>query len=165
MINFAGDFLTLFLPLFVALLLGALIGIERSIAGKTAGMRTYGLVAMSATLFILTSQLLPDDMQGDVLRFPAGIISGIGFIGAGLIIFKKEQSTLSGLTTAAGLWICAGVGIAVGYGFYALALAATLLTLVVFSLLWDFEQVLVKAAQARGIYSEEEKEEKQAYEK
>jgi putative Mg2+ transporter-C (MgtC) family protein len=133
-----------FLELIVALVLGSLLGLERTLAGKTAGMRTYALVSMGSCLFILISlYVIPgvDAYNFDPLRMAAGVVMGVGFLGGGVIVLK--DSTLSGLTTAAGLWVAAGIGMAVGYGFYALALSATLATLLVFTLLWHVEQKFV----------------------
>lgn len=133
-----------FLQLFVAAFLGMLLGIERSLAGKTAGMRTYALVSMGACLFILTSVAVTESLVAitpiDPLRVFEGIITGVGFIGAGIILFK--DSSLKGLTTAAGLWIAAGIGIAVGYGLFAMAVFTTLLTLFIFTGMWFLENKL-----------------------
>lgn len=128
-----------------ALLLGASLGLERSLAGKTAGVRTYGLVSMGSCLFILISRFVIPSAPGfdfDPMRVAAGIIMGIGFLCGGVIIFKDSQ--LSGLTTAAGLWVAAGIGMAVGYGLLLMALFATLATLVVFTVFWFIEQRIVK---------------------
>ena len=132
------------LKLFVALLLGMSLGIERAIAGKTAGMRTYGLVTMGSTLFVIigiiasggysiTGTAFPDSSA----RIAASIIQGIGFIGAGLIIFKGSK--VSGVTTAAGIWVAAGVGMAIGYGYYTLAISSTIFTIMAFTAVWYLE--------------------------
>lgn len=130
-----------YVSLLLALVLGMLLGIERTFAGKTAGLRTYGLVAMGSALFIVTSKIILLDFVGvtnfDPLRVSAGVISGIGFIGAGLILFKENK--LSGLTTAAGLWVASGIGIACGFELYMLAIFATFLTLFAFTALWFVE--------------------------
>jgi putative Mg2+ transporter-C (MgtC) family protein len=137
--------ITVFLQLVVAMALGMLLGAERSIAGKSAGMRTYALVSMGACLFVAITILIvnlseSEGVSFDPLRVLAGIITGIGFIGAGSILFR--DTTLQGLTTAAGLWVTAAIGVAVGFGFYMIAISATLLTLFVFRLLWVVEQKL-----------------------
>jgi len=135
----------------LALALGASIGIERNFAGKTAGMRTYGLVSMSAALFVLISKFVVIDAGPlaslDILRVIAGVITGIGFLGAGLIIFREH--TLRGLTTAAGLWVACGVGLAVGFGLHVLAIIAALLTIITFTILWKIEDVLKQAHEKR----------------
>lgn len=133
-----------FLSLLTALLLGSLIGFERTLAHKTAGTRTYALVSMGACLFILISRLVIPTTEGlafDPLRMAAAVVMGIGFLCGGAIVFK--DSTLQGLTTAAGLWVAAGIGLAVGYGLNELALAATLATLIVFTVFWFIEHRLV----------------------
>lgn len=131
--------------LVVALLLGMSLGIERAVAGKTAGMRTYGLVTMGSALLAMTGVFIGGGFGSqtaltDSIRFSAQIIMGIGFIGAGLIFVKGVD--VSGVTTAAGLWIAAGVGIAVGYGFYSLAIVATVLAILTFTFFWYVEDRL-----------------------
>jgi putative Mg2+ transporter-C (MgtC) family protein len=108
-------------------------------------MRTYALVSMGACLFVAITILVVSLSEGnavsfDPLRVLAGVITGIGFIGAGAILVR--ETTLQGLTTAAGLWVTAAIGVAVGFGFYMVAIFATLLTLFVFRLLWFVEQKL-----------------------
>jgi putative Mg2+ transporter-C (MgtC) family protein len=121
-----------------------LLGVERAFAGKTAGMRTYALVAMGSALFVIISLIIGEAYIGhtsfDPLRMASQIVTGIGFIGAGLIIFRNRK--VSGLTTAAGLWVAAGIGIAVGYGFFAIGLMAALLTLLVFTVVWYIERTI-----------------------
>ena len=130
------------LKLLAALFLGMSLGVERAIAGKTAGMRTYGLVTMGSALFVIVGIIAsggyssPQSLS-DSTRFTSQIIAGVGFIGAGLIIFRGSQ--VSGVTTAAGIWVASGVGVAIGYGLYLLALLATALALFVFTGLWYVE--------------------------
>src|SRR3972149_1900574 len=118
----------IFLQLFIAAVLGGLLGLERALAGKTAGMRTFALVSMGSALFIIISEIIGSKYLGisafDPIRVASQIIVGIGFLGAGLIIFK--ESKISGLTTAAGLWVSAGIGIAVGFNLYVIAIFAAL---------------------------------------
>src|SRR5688500_559856 len=119
--------------LVIALLLGSVLGMERTLAGKTAGVRTYGLVSMGSCLFILIAHYVVPQAESftfDPLRMAAAVVMGIGFLCGGVIVFK--DSTLQGLTTAAGMWVAAGIGMAVGYGLVQLAVFATLATLVVF---------------------------------
>lgn len=130
--------------LIIALVLGSTIGFERTMAGKTAGVRTFGLVSMGACLFILIARsVLPtvDNFAYDPLRMAAGIVMGIGFLCGGVIIFK--DSTLTGLTTAAGLWVAAGIGMAVGYGLLSLAFFTSAATILVFTIFWLIEQRIV----------------------
>ena len=110
--------------LIVALALGLIVGIEREFVGKEAGTKTYSLVTLGAALFTILSF---DPNFPDPSRIIAQIITGIGFIGAGLIIFHENK--IHGLTTAAGLWTMAGVGVAVGMGYYFLAVVSALLVL------------------------------------
>jgi len=131
----------------VALILGVVLGLERVVAHKTAGMRTYALVSMGAALFIIVSHMASaiygDTFRNsDPLRMVSQIVLGVGFLGAGLIIFKDSQ--LQGLTTAGGLWVSAGIGAAAGFAFYNLAVIATILTLFVFVGLWFIESGIKK---------------------
>jgi len=131
------------IQLVIALVLGALIGLERSVAGKTAGMRTFALVSLGSTLFVIISRMLTSSYVGpndadSILRVVAAIVSGIGFIGAGLIIFGNQE--VKGLTTAAGLWVSAAIGVAVGMGFYVVSIAGVLLTLFTLRVLYNIEE-------------------------
>ncbi len=129
--------------LVVALVLGALIGIERVHAGKSAGIRTLGLVAMGSALFIVVSELVLQKygaVDADPLRVAAQIVTGIGFLGAGMIIFKEDH--ISNLTTAAGVWVAAAIGVATGFGLYAIAIAVTTLVIITFSLMLRIEVFL-----------------------
>ena len=132
--------------LVIALLLGVALGVERAVAGKVAGMRTYSLVSMGSALFVIISIVVGEYYIGrtsfDPLRMASQIVVGIGFLGAGLIIFRGDH--ISGLTTAAGLWVAAGIGVAVGYGLYQIAIAVTLITFFIFSVLWYIEQKVKK---------------------
>ena len=132
--------------LVVSLLLGSILGLERTLAHKVAGVRTYGLVSMGSSLFILIARyVVPTSSiySFDPLRIAAAIVMGIGFLCGGVIVFK--DSTLQGLTTAAGLWVVAGISMAVGYGFILLAVFATAATLVVFTLFWFIEHRIVNS--------------------
>lgn len=129
--------------LIVSLVLGSILGLERTLAGKTAGLRTYGLVSMGSCLFILIAQYVvpvAGEFAFDPLRMGAAIVMGIGFLCGGVIVFKEQ--TLQGLTTAAGLWVSAGIGMSVGYGLLDLALFATIATLLVFTVFWFIEHKL-----------------------
>ena len=112
--------------LFMAGLMGGLIGFEREIRAKEAGIRTHFIVAMGSALFMIISQFAFGDRQHDAARVAAQVVSGIGFIGAGVIIFQKN--VVRGVTTAAGLWVAAAIGLACGAEMYAVAGAATLMT-------------------------------------
>lgn len=136
--------LDIFINLTIAAVLGLTLGAERSVAGKIAGMRTFALVSLSSALFVTTSILITNEYLGrvnfDPMRISAAIITGIGFIGAGMIMFR--ENVLRGLTTAAGLWIAAGVGAAVAFGLYSAAIFTTLLTLLIFTAVWFVEHKL-----------------------
>ncbi len=117
----------LVLRLLIAGLLGSLIGAEREYRAKVAGMRTHLLVSIGSALMMLVSAY-GFEGEGDPSRVAAQIVSGIGFIGAGSIIVNRHA--VHGLTTAAGVWVAAGIGMAVASGLYALAVATTVLALV-----------------------------------
>ena len=132
----------MFVKLLVALVLGTIVGTERALlARQPAGMRTFGLVSLAACLFIIISNYVDSGFIGvaniQPLQLAAGVATGIGFIGAGLIIFRGD--TIHGITTAAGLWIATSIGMAVGFGMYAVAIFATILTLIVFTGMWYVE--------------------------
>ncbi|MBR3820474.1 MAG: MgtC/SapB family protein [Kiritimatiellae bacterium] len=115
------------LRLVLAGVLGGVIGAEREYRGKVAGTRTHLLVALGSALMLLVSQH-GFGAQGDPGRVAAQIVSGIGFIGAGAIMVDRKS--VHGLTTAAGIWVAAGIGMATAAGLYGLAIATTILALV-----------------------------------
>lgn len=124
------------LRIFCAAVLGGMIGLEREYRAKEAGFRTHFLVALGSAVFMIVSAYGFSDvhMDGmtsrwDVSRIAAQVVSGIGFIGAGTIIFRKAENIVSGLTTAAGLWVTAAIGLACGGGMYILSIATTLMVL------------------------------------
>ena len=125
----------LILRIALAAVLGGLIGLEREYRSKEAGFRTHFLVALGAALFMIVSAYGFSDVQmteahrWDVSRIAAQVVSGIGFIGAGTIIFRKSENVVSGLTTASGLWVVAAIGLACGGGMYLVATVSTLLVL------------------------------------
>jgi len=116
----------LILRILAAGLLGGLIGFEREVRAKEAGLRTHFLVALGAALFMVISQFAFTG-RFDAARVAAQVVSGIGFIGAGVIIFQKN--VVRGVTTAAGLWVAAAIGLACGAGMYDIAVASTLMAL------------------------------------
>jgi putative Mg2+ transporter-C (MgtC) family protein len=116
----------LILRILAAGLLGGLIGFEREVRAKEAGLRTHFLVALGAALFMVISQFAFTG-RFDAARVAAQVVSGIGFIGAGVIIFQKN--VVRGVTTAAGLWVAAAIGLACGAGMYDIAIASTLMAL------------------------------------
>jgi putative Mg2+ transporter-C (MgtC) family protein len=139
---FADPTFVVFGKLLLAMVLGGLIGTERAVIAKqAAGTRTFGLVALGACLFIVISNYVHAQYLGIVnfepLQIAGAIITGIGFIGGGLIIFRNEA--LHGVTTAAGLWIAAGLGVAAAFGMYEVAIYTTLLSLIMFTGMWYLE--------------------------
>ena len=115
----------LILRLFLGGMMGGLIGLEREFRAKEAGLRTHFIVALGSALFMIISQYAFSG-RFDAARVAAQVVSGIGFIGAGVIIFQKN--VVRGVTTAAGLWVAAAIGLACGAGMYVVAGAATLIT-------------------------------------
>jgi len=130
--------------LFLAGLLGGLVGIEREYKGKEAGFRTYTLVSLGAALFsiISTEGFVPylgiSGIDADPSRIVGQIVLGIGFLGAGLIIYR--QSHVEGLTTAAGLWVTAAIGTAIGFHLYFPATFVTFLTILILAGLGKVEE-------------------------
>jgi len=127
----------------VAVGLGMLIGLERVLINKEAGMKTHALVSLGAALFIIVSELIAIQYGGgtggvDPSRIASQIIVGIGFLGAGSIMLQGPH--VLGLTTASGLWVTAGIGMASGFGFYNLAIIATLFVLFVLVVVYFIER-------------------------
>jgi putative Mg2+ transporter-C (MgtC) family protein len=114
----------------LSLILGSLLGLEREYQNKPAGFRTIALICVGATLYTIISQRLSPDGGGD--RVAANIVTGIGFIGAGVIF--KNNTNVFGLTTAATIWVAAGLGMAVGAGEYVLAIVVLIVVLTILSL-------------------------------
>lgn len=112
----------------VAMILGGSVGIEREYRSKDAGFRTHFLVALGSALFTVVSMYGFPEGSADPSRVAAQIVSGIGFLGAGTIIFQRNF--IRGLTTAAGLWVTAAIGMACGTGNYTIAVVTTVLVLV-----------------------------------
>ena len=132
------------LRLTLSVILSGLIGLERQMQRRNAGLRTHMLVCLGSCLIMLTSLYVFDIYKGiaqvDPSRIAAGVITGIGFLGAGTII--RESERIIGLTTAASLWVVAGIGLAVGTGFYVAGIFSTILTLVVLFFLRFFEGIM-----------------------
>ena len=133
------DLTSILARLLAALLAGGLIGLERAFNGRPAGLRTHSLVCMASSLLMLLtvyqwdllSTVDMNTVRVDPTRMAQGVMTGIGFLGAGVIM--KEKFTIRGLTTAASIWITASIGIILGMGFYSAGAAATVLTLIVLS--------------------------------
>ena len=136
------------LRLIAAMVLGGVIGIEREFRSKDAGFRTHFLVALGSALFTVVSQYGFGIDLKDSSRVAAQVVSGIGFLGAGTIIFQKNM--VRGLTTAAGLWVTAAIGLACGTGLYVVATITTALVLIGLESLHTFIPQLGKAAVQLG---------------
>lgn len=124
--------------LVLAALLGAVVGIQREKVGKPAGLRTHMLVSLGAALFVLAgieSGMAPNELS----RVIQGLATGIGFLGGGAILKLSAEREISGLTTAAGIWLTAGVGVAVGLGHWGLAAIGALLTWLILAVLFRLE--------------------------
>lgn len=131
--------------LIVAMIFGAVIGIQRERAGKPAGLRTHMLVALGAAVFVIASGEF--GMNADsISRVIQGLVTGIGFLGAGAILKLYDKRAVEGLTTAAGIWMTAALGVAVGLGRFGLALVATLLAWMTLSLVRQMEHILNRGA-------------------
>jgi len=142
--------------LLLSLVLGATIGLERRRKGQIAGLRTFALISMGATLAMLISIYIPQVYlglkNGDPGRIAAQVVSGVGFLGAGAIIQMK--GSVRGLTTAAGIWMTACIGLAVGAGMYLISVIATLLIIFILvnierievrhNFLWESKIIRVK---------------------
>ncbi len=124
--------IALIFRILLSAILGAIVGFEREIEEKPAGIRTHILVCMGATLFTISSFYLTPLSSVDATRIAAGIVTGIGFIGAGSIIATKGH--VKGLTTAASLWVVSGIGMMVGLGSYILSSASAIIVFIVLRL-------------------------------
>jgi putative Mg2+ transporter-C (MgtC) family protein len=126
----------MFFQLFLAALLGGLVGLEREYKRKEAGLRTYSMVSLASAFFTIISfsaffSFNQNSINFDPSRIIGQIVLGVGFLGAGLIIYR--QTHVEGLTTAAGLWLVAAIGTAVGVKLYALAIFVALLAVIILS--------------------------------
>lgn len=125
----------------LSLVLGSLVGVERKMKGQIAGLRTFALISLGATLAMVLSIYVPQECMGlkngDPGRIAAQVISGIGFLGAGAIIQMK--GSVRGLTTAAGIWVSAAIGMTVGVGMYGIAIVATGLVIILLTVIEKVE--------------------------
>lgn len=132
--------------LLIAVGLGLLIGAERLFVHKEAGMKTHALVAMGAAVFVLVSEAMVEkyiNLPGlNPTMIPAQIIIGIGFLGAGMIMFRDSQTR--GLTTASGFWVTVGIGMASGFGLYGLVIITTILVLAILTVVNFLERPIRK---------------------
>lgn len=134
--------------LLLAALLGGVLGYEREYKGKAAGLRTHMLVSLGAALFVLVP--LEAGMPiGDLSRVMQGIVTGIGFLGAGTILKGSSLEDVKGLTTAAGIWLTAAIGVATGLGHESTAVLTTLFALAIFMLMPALEQHAAHRAEGK----------------
>ncbi len=140
------------LRLTISAVLAGVIGLEREWHRRHAGLRTHIMVSLGSCLIMLTSLYVFDIYKSqaavDPSRIAAGVITGIGFLGAGTIIRAREG--VRGLTTASSLWVCSGIGLAVGCGFYTASVYATFLSLAVLLILRRFEKIIPMVKQCKG---------------
>jgi putative Mg2+ transporter-C (MgtC) family protein len=142
------DFQEILLRLGSAAAVGALVGLNREITQKPAGMRTHALVSLGAAVITVVCiqfamEAVPRE-EGTVLRAIQGVITGIGFIGGGVILRLPQEETVLGLTTAATIWIVAGLGIACGFGAWDATIVTTALTLIILVIGMKVEKVVRK---------------------
>jgi putative Mg2+ transporter-C (MgtC) family protein len=143
--------------LLAAMFLGAVIGLQRERVGKPAGIKTHILATFGTTVFVLAC--ISYGMEKDALsRVIQGIVTGIGFLGAGAILKLDDTRDIKGLTTAASIYVSAGIGVAVGLGALGLAILATVLTMVVLAIIGKFELNGVKNGDSNEDEKGEEKD-------
>ena len=130
----ASDITRVVVRLLVAVLLGAMLGYERESVGASAGLRTHMLVSLGSALFVLIPLQAGMRIE-DVSRVLQGVTAGVGFLGAGAILKSQHDNQITGLTTAAGVWLTAAVGVAAGMGREATAILSAVFALVILSLL------------------------------
>lgn len=147
------NFLGAIVKLLLSFVIGSAIGLERRRKGQVAGMRTFSLICMGATLAMLISIYIPQEYMGlkngDPGRIAAQVISGIGFLGAGAIIQMK--GAVKGLTTAAGIWMTAAIGLAIGAGMFAISIVSALLVLFALKTAERLEIELFKTGESKII--------------
>lgn len=164
--NYLSLYGTFFLRLALSGVLAGLIGFEREMRSKEAGIRTHFLVGVGATLIMIVSQygffeVVGPDIRVDPSRIAAQVVSGVGFLGAGIIF--KEKGTVKGLSTAAGIWTTAGIGLSIGSGMYTVGIFVTLLVLIAFEILkklslkYDYSYLEMEIKSNEKLYKEIQK--------
>lgn len=148
------------LKLILASVCGGLIGIEREMKGRPAGLRTFSLVCVGATLAMITNEYIFTRLGGvgDATRMGAQVISGIGFLGAGTIMVTSHNH-VRGLTTAATLWVTASIGIAIGAGFYFGSIVSVVVIFIALTLFWMIDKKIMAKSRFMRIYVEAVSEE------
>jgi putative Mg2+ transporter-C (MgtC) family protein len=137
----AAEFARVVVRLLAAALLGAVVGIQRERAGKAAGLRTHMLVALGAALLLLAGEEA-GMTSANLASVVQGVVTGIGFLGAGAILKDKEDLEIRGLTTAAGIWLTAGVGVAAGLGRWGTAAVAAAASWIILAIVGRWERRL-----------------------
>lgn len=161
--NYYSYYGVFFIRLILSGILAGLIGFEREMRSKEAGVRTHFLVGLGATLFMIVSQygffgVLGPDVSVDPSRIAAQVVSGIGFVGAGIIF--KEKGSVKGLSTATGIWTTAAIGLSVGAGMYVIAIFVTVLVLIAFEILkkisskYDYSYLEIELLSKKKLYKE-----------
>ena len=128
------------LSIILAVVFGAAIGLAREISGKAAGLRTNVLICLGAAVFTIISKQMAAGQQDSLTRIAAGVVAGVGFLGAGAII--RDRGGVHGLTTAATIWLVASIGMACGARLYLLAVISTLIAVIVLIGLGQLEKPL-----------------------
>ncbi len=146
--HYLGEFnvVSVIVRILLAVIAGGVIGNERGRHGRAAGFRTHILVCLGGAMTSLCSLFVATatGMSGDIFRISASVVSGIGFLGAGIILVKNNN-TVAGLTTAAGMWVTATIGVAFGYGFYGGAVLTTVICVITAALLTKVEHKRMQA--------------------
>jgi putative Mg2+ transporter-C (MgtC) family protein len=134
----SGQIARIVIRLVAALILGGLVGAQRQLSHKPAGLRTHMLVCLGTAVFVTTCGAvgMAVDAQSRVIQ---GIVTGLGFIGAGSILKLSHEHEIKGLTTAAGVWMTAAIGVTVGLGALGIGIIATILTLIILAVATKFE--------------------------
>ena len=147
----ARQLVRVLIRLIAATLLGAAVGFQRERAGKPAGLRTHILVSLGTAVFVLSCSGVWMSLDG-LSRVIQGVVTGIGFIGAGSILKLSEERDIQGLTTAAGIWMTAAIGVAVGLGSLGVAALSTLFILIILTLagLYEFRAGEKRAVNIKG---------------
>src|ERR1700674_3891380 len=140
--DLALDEMAMALRIGAALAAGAVLGINRELHRKPAGLRTHSLVSIGSALVVMAALILAKVDANSVSRVMQGLVAGIGFLGAGVIIHHEAQRRVEGLTTAASVWVAAGLGMACGAGFFTLAALAMIAAMLVLVLGGSIERAL-----------------------
>ena len=147
---------TVILRIFLAALAGGMVGLEREFRSRPAGIRTHMMVSLGACLTTMIGVYVSQHLGigSDPLRIGAQVISGIGFLGAGTILLRRGGTTITGLTSAAGLWTAASIGLAIGVGFYEGAFVTVFVVMLVFTLIGHLEHRMMRKRLRMSVYLE-----------